>query len=183
MAPFVDSAFVRAGNFVACHIVERGPLRFAFELVYAPYVVGKDTVVERRVITLDANTRFNRVEEYYEHAGPMQVAAGIVLRPGEGTMWADTTNGIMAYWEPLLDHGHTAVAVILPGGMKEIRRVEEHLAAIADHVPGAPFLYYTGVGWSKGGIPDPDAWQRHVAGELTRIKHPLVVEVNARRRK
>jgi hypothetical protein len=188
MAPLVDTTLVLGNNFVAYNIVEQGPLRVTFELVYAPYAVGEGIVSERRVITLDANTRFNRVEEYYERDAPARVAAGITLRAGEGTMWADTTNGVMAYWEPLNrdndeDNGHTALAVIFPDGMKEIRRVSGHLAGIADYTPGAPFVYYTGAGWSKGGIPTPDDWQQHVANEVTRLKHPLTVNVSDKRGK
>ncbi|MDR1274725.1 MAG: DUF4861 domain-containing protein [Odoribacteraceae bacterium] len=183
MAPLVDGALVLGNNFMAYNIVDQGPLRLSFELTYAPYAVGGSVVTERRLITLDANSRFNRVEERYENAAAMDVAAGIVLREGEGTMWTDAENGVVAYWEPRNndnddDNGHTAVALLFPSGVKGIERVEGHLAGIVGYAPDAPCVYYAGTGWSKGGIETPDAWQQHVADELTKLKNPLEVEIN-----
>jgi hypothetical protein len=183
MAPLVNGAFVLGNNFTAYNIVDQGPLRFSFELTYAPYAVGESTVTERRLITLDANSRFNRIEEHYENAAAMEVAAAIVLREGEGTKWTDVTNGVVAYWEPQNNdndenNGHTAVALLFPSGIKDAGRVDGHLAGIVDYVPGTPCVYYVGTGWSKGGIETPDAWQQHVADELTKLKNPLEIEIN-----
>jgi hypothetical protein len=187
MAPFVNDTFVLGNNFTTHKIVDQGPLRLTFELTYAPYAVGETTVTEKRVITLDAGTRFNRIEEHYENAAAMEVAAAIVLREGEGVVWPDASNGVVAYWEPRNndnneDNGHTAVAVIFPRGMKEARQVEGHLAGIADYTPGTPFVYYAGAGWSKGGFETPDSWQQHVTAEVTRLKNPLEVVLKANKR-
>ncbi|MDR2129694.1 MAG: DUF4861 domain-containing protein [Odoribacteraceae bacterium] len=185
MAPLVDSAFVLGNNFVKHTILDQGPLRFSFELTYAPYAVREVTVIEKRVITLDAGTRFNRIEAYYENAPEMEVAAGIVLREGEGMIWADALNGVIAYREPQNhdnneDNGHTAVAVIFPQGMKETRQIDGHLAGIADYTPGKPFVYHAGAGWSKGGFATSEAWHQHVTEELTKIKYPLEVTIKKR---
>ena len=182
MAPLVDGAFAYGNNFTGHAILDNGPLRVCFALTYAPYRAGETMVTETRVITLDAGSRFNRVEEYYENAPAMEVAAGIVLREGESVTWADTTHGVIAYWEPRnndnnMDNGHTAIAVIFPGGMKDARQVEGHLAGIADYVPGVPFVYYAGTGWSKGGVETPGAWLQQVEGMLTRVVYPLEITV------
>jgi hypothetical protein len=182
MAPLVNDSLVLGNNFVTSRILDKGPIRLTFELTYAPYAVGDSTVTETRVITLDAGSRFNRVEMRYENAPAMEVAAGIVLREGEGTTWMDAANGVVAYWEPRNtdnndDNGHTAVAVLFPGGMKAARQVAGHVAGIADHVPGEPFVYHAGVAWSKGGVPTPGDWQRVLSGELTRLGNPLEVTI------
>ena len=89
---------------------------------------------------------------------------------------------MIAYWEPLNtdnndDNGHTAVAVIFPGGMKDARQIDNHLAGIADYAPGAPFVYYAGAGWSKGGFATPGDWQGQVTRDLTRVRFPLEVTI------
>ncbi|MDR0543751.1 MAG: DUF4861 domain-containing protein [Odoribacteraceae bacterium] len=182
MAPLLDSAFVLGNNFATSRVLDNGPLRLTFELTYAPYAVGEAAVTERRVISLDAGEQLNRVEEYYEGAPVMEVAAGIVLREGEGVIWSDVANGVIAYWEPLNtdnndDNGHTAVAVIFPGGMKDARQIDNHLAGIADYAPGAPFIYHAGAGWSKGGFATPGDWQGQVTRDLTRVRFPLEVTI------
>ncbi|MDR1414727.1 MAG: DUF4861 domain-containing protein [Odoribacteraceae bacterium] len=186
MAPLADGAFVLGNNFTAYNIVEQGAIRLSFELIYAPYAVGESLVTERRLITLDANTRFNKIEERYENAAPMEVAAAIILREGDGVMWTDATNGAVAYWEPRNndnneDNGHTAVAVLFPGGMKETRQIDGHLAGIADYEPGTAFAYLVGTGWSKGGVETPDDWKHLMEDELTRLHNPLIVEIAKRR--
>jgi hypothetical protein len=182
MAPLADSAFVLGNNFTSARVLDQGPLRVTFELAYAPFAVGENVVTERRVISLDADAILNRVEEYYENAPGMEVAAGIVLREGAGIVWKDAANGVIAYWEPLNndnneDNGHTAVAVIFPGEMKETRQVAKHLAGIADYSPGEVFTYLAGAGWSKGGFATPGDWHEHVTGELMKIKFPLEVTI------
>ncbi|MDR0765539.1 MAG: DUF4861 domain-containing protein [Odoribacteraceae bacterium] len=182
MAPLVDSALVLGNNFTTARILDQGPIRFTFELTYAPYTVGDSVVTERRVISLDAGAHLNRVEEYYENAPAMEVAAGIILREGEGIVWNDAANGVIAYWEPRNndnndDNGHTAVAVIFPQKMKETRQVANHLVGIADYSLGEPFTYHAGAGWSKGGFATPADWSEYVTGELTRINYPLWVTI------
>ena len=61
-------------------VLDNGPLRFRARFTYSPVTVGKDTVIETRIITSDAGSLLNRVEVSYSGlADSLRIAAGIVV--------------------------------------------------------------------------------------------------------
>lgn len=182
MAPLADGKLVLGNNFTRVEWMEEGPLRISFCLCYAPYQVGGAEVTERRVITLDAGTRFNRIEETYEGL-PVEgeVAAGIVLRPEEGERLCDTVSGLLGYWEPLNrnngdDNGHTAIGLFFPNRMERIVEKDGHLLAVGKYGK-TPFVYYAGSGWSLGGIKDAEDWFGILRTEKIKLENPLKIKI------
>ncbi len=172
MAPYVDDTIVLGNNYVSCRILDRGPLRIAFELVYAPYEADGAAVNEKRIVSLDAGDAFNRITELYDRS--FDAVAGIVLH-GEGEVLQE--EGLTAYWEPQQgDNGHTAVAVIVPGGAVGHENCG-HLLTPATVEAGVPCTYYAGAGWSKAGFADAAAWFDFVRARAERIARPLQVSV------
>lgn len=181
LAPYVNGQLVLGNNFTHSEVLDNGPLRLTFRLVYAPYKVGENQVTETRTFTLDANTHFNRVEVTYENApAGMEVAAGIVLRKGPGQLMQDAAAGTIAYWEPRnndndMDNGHTAIGVIFPGGAVGTMEQEGHLLMTKTY--GVPFVYYCGAGWSKGGVASAEEWSQQVTRAGVSVNRPLEVKL------
>ena len=183
MAPYVDGKLVLGNNFTKAQVLDNGPLRISFKLDYAPYKVGENEVNESRVISLDANSRFNKIQEIYRNApASMEVAAGIVTRPEPSDTLMDAAAGLIGYWEPQnndnkMNNGHVALGLVFPQGAKAVMDKDGHLLALSDYKQGEPFVYYLGTGWSKGGLESAAAWFEMIKNEKVKVNNPLVVTV------
>lgn len=181
LAPYAEGRIVLGNNYVRQKTQDLGPLRITFCLEYAPFRVGETEVTERRTISLDANSRFNHIEEQYTGApARMNVAAGIVLRPEPGELFRNAGSGIAGYWEPQNNdngdnNGHLGVGVIFPQGAGEIVEQDGHLLMVAAYSQQEPFVYYMGSAWSKGGVETAAEWFRLLQEEQIRLVSPLEV--------
>lgn len=184
MAPYFDGKIVLANNYIKQQTLDDGPIRTSFRLDYAPFQVGTTDLTETRIISLDANTRFNRIEESYKNAPEdMQVAVGIVVRPEPGDTLMNASDGVIGYWEPQNNdngdnNGHTAIGIVLPGAAQDIVVEDGHILALAEYKTGKPYVYYMGSGWSKGGVESAEAWFDMLQAEQARLNNPLVVEIS-----
>lgn len=184
MAPFVNGKIILANNYIRQQTLDNGPIRVSFRLDYAPFQVGKAEVTETRIISLDANSHFNRIEEIYAGSPEnMQVAAGIVTRPEPGDSLMDASNGVVAYWEPQNNdngdnNGHIGIGLIFPDNMADILSRDGHLLALTTYPEaGKPFIYYMGTGWSKADVASAGDWFKMVQQESFKVKNPLVVNI------
>ena len=184
MAPYVDGKIVLANNYIRQQTLDNGPIRITFRLDYAPFKAGKNELTETRIISLDANSHFNRIEEIYSGvADSIPVVAGIVARPEAGDTLLDASRGIMAYWEPQNNdngdnNGHIGIGVIFPERMVKAFCQDGHFLALTDYsgAEGA-LVYYMGTGWSKADIPSVADWFKIVERESLKVKNPLVVKI------
>lgn len=184
MAPFVDGKIVLANNYVGQQTLDNGPLRVSFRLDYAPFRAGERELTETRIISLDANSHFNRIEEIYAGASEgMPVVAGIVARREPGDTLLNASKGIVAYWEPRNNdngdnNGHTGIGVVFPDSMSDAFCRNGHFLALGTYPGrGKSFVYYMGTGWSKADVPSASDWFRRVEEESFKLKHPLQVQV------
>ncbi len=182
MAPYEKDSLWLGNNYVSYRVLDNGPIRIAFQLDYAPFRADTVMVTERRTVSLDANTHFNRItEEYTGDFDRLKVAAGIVTR-GAGGRVLDILNKpirMVGYWEPLNtdnlpDNGHTAVGLVFPCEVKVETRLG-HLLAGTVIPEGRPFTYLMGAGWSKSDVPTPEAMTQLIFDESLRMENPLVV--------
>jgi len=177
----VDGKPYDSSNFSGWKVLADGPLRSVFELRYAAWNAAGRKVSETKRMSIDAGSNFTRVDSRFDATGgaPLEVGVGIVLREGGGQQARDAGAGWISYWEP--QHGtdgSTACAAILPGGVSGFAGVAGQSLAIGRALPGKPFTYWFGAGWSKSGdFPDAAAWEAHVRGFARRLKQPLVVEL------
>lgn len=150
-------------------ILDNGPLRFTVKLVYNPLVVkGDSTIIETRIITLDAGSYCNKtVVSYTNLKETMPLAVGIVLHEPDGAIVADAANGYMTYVDPTDnaggDNGKIFVGAAFPTLVKEAKAVlfpekekkelrggaDGHVLAISEYEPGADFTYYWGAPGAK----------------------------------
>ena len=83
-------------------ILDNGPLRFTVKLVYNPLTIkGDSTVIETRVITLDAGSHLNKTAVSFDNLKETTpVATGIVLHEPDGAVVADAAAGYITYVDP-----------------------------------------------------------------------------------
>ena len=184
-------------------ILDQGPLRFTVELTYPERQVDGASVTEKRIITLDAGSHFNRVDISY--AGlpkPTTVAAGTVVHKQNPEQYVmDGNNGYIGY-EDLGDAsiynpnyreslakemGHIYIGLLFPQTKVTTQFQPRpngiatgHVLATTTYRPGSTFTYYFGTGWDQNTTTDLhnfDAWKALLAKEAKAVKTPMKVTV------
>lgn len=178
-------------------ILDNGPLRFTVKLEFTPLTVkGDSTVVETRLITLDAGSHLNKtVVSYSNLKETLPIVAGIVLHEPDGAVVANAAEGYITYVDPTdnagNDNGKIFVGAAFPTLVKEAKPVlfpekekkelrggaDGHVLAISEYEPGADFTYYWGAAWDKADIKDAAAWNAYMADFARKIRNPLTVTV------
>lgn len=184
MAPYIDGQIVLANNYIRQQTLDNGPIRISFRLDYAPFKAGKAELTETRIISLDANSHFIRIEEIYSGAPEnMPVAAGIVARPEPGDTLMDASNGVVAYWEPQNNdngdnNGHLGIGMVFPEQLTDVIAENGHFFALTTYPQsGSSFVYFMGTGWSKADVGSAAAWFEMVTNEAIKVKNPLIVTI------
>ena len=176
-------------------ILDNGPLRFTVKLEFTPLTVkGDSTVVETRLITLDAGSHLNRTAVSYSNLKEtLPIVAGIVLHEPDGAVVADAANGYITYVDPTTgpDNGKIFMGAAVPAVVKDAKTVlfseqekkernnaDGHVLAVSDYKPGSEYVYYWGFAWDKADIKTADAWNRYMADFAQKVRNPLTIKVN-----
>lgn len=176
-------------------ILDNGPLRFTVKLEFTPLTVkGDSTVVETRLITLDAGSHLNRTAVSYSNLKEtLPIVAGIVLHEPDGAVVADAANGYITYVDPTTgpDNGKIFMGAAVPTVVKDAKTVlfseqekkernnaDGHVLAVSDYEPGSEYVYYWGFAWDKADIKTADAWNRYMADFTQKVRNPLTIKVN-----
>lgn len=176
-------------------ILDNGPLRFTVKLEFTPLTVkGDSTVVETRLITLDAGSHLNKTAVSYSNLKEtLPIVAGIVLHEPDGVVVADAANGYITYVDPTTgpDNGKIFMGAAVPAVVKDAKTVlfsekekkernnaDGHVLAVSDYEPGSEYVYYWGFAWDKADIKTADAWNRYMADFAQKVRNPLTVKVN-----
>ena len=176
-------------------ILDNGPLRFTVKLEFTPLTVkGDSTVVDTRLITLDAGSHLNKTAVSYSNLKEtLPIVAGIVLHEPDGAVVADAANGYITYVDPTTgpDNGKIFMGAAVPAVVKDAKTVlfsekekkernnaDGHVLAVSDYEPGSEYVYYWGFAWDKADIKTADAWNRYMADFAQKVRNPLTVKVN-----
>lgn len=174
-------------------ILENGPLRFTVKLTYNPLVVGKDSVVETRIISLAQGSQLNKtVVSYAGLSKAAPVATGLVIHPENPTAYVlEGDKGYIAYAD-LTDNvnngnGIIYVGAVMPEKVTEAkaqmfadkeakeRGASGHVLAISNYKPNTEYTYYWGSGWSKYGFDSMEAWTIYLDRYAQSVRNPLKV--------
>ena len=175
-------------------ILENGPLRFTVKLTYNPLVVGKDTVIETRTISLAQGSQLNKtVVSYAGLTKAAPVATGLVIHPENPTAYVlEGDKGYIAYAD-LTDNvnngnGIIYVGAVMPEKVTEAkaqmfsdkeakeRGASGHVLAISNYKPETEYTYYWGSGWSKYGFDSMEAWTTYLDRYAQSVRKPFKVE-------
>ncbi len=165
-------------NYTSLRMLADGPIRFAFELTYAPWDANGTTVSETKRITLDAGTHLNHIESWYSFHGAsaLNLIAGLAVHDG-ATASFPVAGSVASVWDTpqLSSAGRIATGlVVLPGQHAQTQEADGHALMIFSRHSGEPFVYYAGAGWSKADMPTAEAWNAYLTQQLRQMEHPIV---------
>lgn len=193
MSPVVDDVLLMNSNFISHELLENGPLRSTFKLVYPSININNKELEEVKVIRLDAGSQLTKISQEYstnDQRDHFNVAAGFVKRSeGDKTIYEKGKN-YMVYQEPSTDeNGQIFLGLIVLQGIERVdvnsysyvnpinNKIENHANTLAyiTYMPGAPAVYYTGFGWNKFGFENIDKFEKYVSDFSKSLKQPLLV--------
>jgi Domain of unknown function (DUF4861) len=176
-AVFADGKLFTSKNYTSLKQLSTGPIRFSFEVTYAPWDGNGVEVTETKRITLDAGSRLNRIDSTYTFAGgpTIDVAAGLAVHKGADpeqledgralSVWdtpQDPTAGRIATGMVSLDDHRSTIAA-------------GHASMVFTVKSGQTFHYAAGSGWSKADMPTQQAWDDYLKLYLLQQQNPLQV--------
>ena len=178
--PFAGGKFWMMGhNYATQRTLDNGPIRTTVELTYAPFDVDGTAVTLVKTISLDAGSRFSRMENRYSGAAELPIAAGVVRHDAkafaQGEGWLALREAASDSADPASD-GDIYLAIVLPGA-EILPDTLGHALAVKTAADGEALVYYAGSGWSKGGVTGMDEWTRTVADAAAALAEPLQVTV------
>ena len=177
-APYAGGKLWYSRNFREAETLDNGPIRTTAKITYALFDVDGRQVSLVKIISLDANTHFNRIADIYS-GGPdtLSIAAGIVIHAGAELFPGES---YYALYEPASDShsgndGPLGGSVVMPGGKPE--RIGDIAACVGTARSGQPLMYYMGAGTSKQDI-SAEQWVLMTTREQMLLQHPLKVTLS-----
>lgn len=172
-----------SNNYTRLKLIAGGPVRFQFDLTYAPWNANGIEVTETKRITLDAGAHLNKIESTFTFSGAdtIQAAAGLAIHPGAD--FAALAEGhIVSVWDTPQDTtaGRIATGMIeAPGQDAKVAQLDKEGLLIFPVHSGQTFTYYAGSGWSKADMPTQQAWNAYLQAKLYELNHPLQIHWTA----
>jgi len=162
-------------------VLASGPIRFAFELTYAPWSANGKAVSEVKRVSIDLGSNLNRFESQFDTGNqPFTAAAGLFVHSDASIVAQD--GNWASLWEKFSEGdgpGFIPVGLVWPsssGG--QFKKAEGHALVVTELKAGEPFVYYAGAGWSKGpDFPDAATWNAYLKSFAARVNSPLRVTV------
>ena len=160
-------------------ILDKGPLRFTVQVDFAPIGGG---ITEHRILSLDKGSNFCEATVWYEGLKePMDVAAGLAIRPDETTTVV-VGKDYVHYADPTVDPERYQYqiysALLFPEQQVEITTMEGHGMGIMRNYKGGRFHYWFGAAWSEFDVRSQAEWQSRIEGFMQAIKQPLKMDNN-----
>ena len=178
-AVWAGGKLIASKNYTSLKILDNGPIRFRFQVTYAPWSANGVMVTETKTITLDAGSHLNKIVSTYSYKGaPLTLAAGIAIHTG-GDSNIPAENSIASVWDTPQDPsaGHIATGLVaLKSENAKTLVAAQHALLLFQRNSGEPFTYYAGAGWSKADMTDQTIWNAYLTSFLDSREHPLVVD-------
>ncbi|PIF34421.1 uncharacterized protein DUF4861 [Flavobacterium sp. 9] len=181
MAPYVKDSIRYSANYHQWKVFDNGPLRSTFLLSYDAWDAGGIKVKATKLISIDAGSQLNRVENTYTFDGnkTMDVVVGLSKREKAGVISLNEQQGILGYWEPTFgEDGTTGVGSIVTTPVKNMFVTNTQILAKTTVTNNEPIIYYTGAAWNKAGkITDAKQWFNYLDNFYLQLKNPLITKV------
>ena len=186
---WADGALAVSRNFTGSRVLANGPIRLIFELTYAPWSAGGARFSEKKRVTLDAGSQFNRFEstltaEPGGHGAAPAVGLGISKHPGNVEQF-DRKLGWRGVWEPLDGgkSGHLGCAVLLkPGEKADAAETPGEYVMLTPMPARGPLIYYVGTAWDQTThLADLAAWHKEAQELSAQLAAPITVKLGKAR--
>ncbi|MBR7168888.1 MAG: DUF4861 family protein [Alistipes sp.] len=179
--PMIDGKFwPMEHNYATARTLDNGPLRTSVELTYVGWDVNGVEVSLVKTITLDADDRFNKMENVYTgDFESLPIAAGFVRHDVKNTLtgagWAAMVEAVSDSKQPEVD-GDIYQAIVLPGAQTEADLLG-HTLAVIPVKSGEKMTYYSASGWSQGGVEDMEDWLEEIEELQAKLAQPLTITI------
>jgi hypothetical protein len=160
-------------------ILESGPLRSVFRLIYDTIRVDNTYYAETMTITTDAGSILSKnVVSYQGLEQPIQLAAGIFLHGDSVNTVFDKENQVLAYifnavTNKGVPQGQTYIGVYVPEATTEPFMENKQYVVLSDYKVGDDFTYYFGGVWNGWKFPTEQDWLTALAHFSQTKKTPL----------
>lgn len=192
MAPFVNDTLILNSNYISYQVIDNGPLRTTFKLVYNDLNVNGTILKESRTFSIDAGSQFSKIIQTYEGlTAPMDVAAGFSIHGASASTIVSPNNDYLIESEPNSDKASGVyVAVIFPDKFSKSvinsyvtenettkkQTPYSHSLAVTQYQPNKPVVYYTGYGWDKFGFASVKDFENYSKQFVEQLAKPLKVK-------
>jgi hypothetical protein len=176
-AVFADGKLYVSKNYTSLRQLSTGPIRFSFEVTYAPWDGNGVEVTETKRITLDAGSRLNRIDSTYTFAGgrTIDVAAGLAVHKGADAEQLQDGR-VLSVWDIPQDASAGRIATGMVSLDEHRSTVEAgHALMVFPAKSGQTFHYAAGSGWSKADMPTQQDWDDYLKLYLLQQQNPLRV--------
>jgi hypothetical protein len=183
-AVFAGGKLIVSKNYTKLHMLGDGPIRFSFEVTYAPWNASGVMVTETKRVTLDAGTHMNKIESTYTFEGnsTLDLAAGIAVHEGASAEFP-VQGSIASVWDTpqIPSAGRITTGLVADQGQhaKTIDAAGHALMVFTRH-SGETFTYFAGSGWSKADMPTAQAWNEYLKLQLEQVEHPIAMRWSKR---
>ena len=178
-AVWADGKLDVSKNYTVAKILATGPIRFEFEVSYAPWPAGGRMVTETKRITLDAGSHLNKIVSTYMFDGgsSIDLAAGIAIHEG-GVTTLPLGKSIASVWDTPQkpSAGRIATGLIsLSTEHATTTTAANHALMLFKRHSGESFTYFAGSGWSKADMPTQKDWNTYLLRFEELREHPVAV--------
>jgi hypothetical protein len=176
-AVWADGKLNASKNYTVAKILAAGPIRFEFEISYAPWPAGGRMIAETKRITLDAASHLNKIVSTFTFDGgaALDLATGIAIHEG-GVATFPAGNGVAAVWDTPQKPSAGRIAtglVSLPSEHATTTTAVNHALMIFARHSGEPFTYFAGSAWSKADMPTQADWNTYLIRFQELHDHPV----------
>jgi pectinesterase len=176
-----DGRLFVSKNFRRSRVLAAGPIRLVFELTYEAWDAGGVKVSEKKRVTLDAGSRFNRFESLYAAEGGTPVAHVAGLKKAAASyVRVERPAGTIRTWEALKEgNGNLGLALLVePDSLSEVVEVDGNVLAVGKPSASKTAVHWAGSAWDKDGdVKSVGEWDRAISEFAERVRSPLKVEV------
>ncbi len=178
-AVWADGKLNVSKNYTTAAIIAAGPIRFEFEVNYAPWQLGGRIVTETKRITLDAGSHLNKIVSTFTFDGssPIDLTAGIAIHKGADAVTL-TGKSIASVWDTPQDASAGRIStglVALPAEHAKSMIAADHALLLFERHSGEPLTYFAGAGWSKADMPTQADWNIYLDKFMKLRQSPIVI--------
>jgi hypothetical protein len=176
-AVWADDKLHVSKNYTGAKILAAGPIRFEFDVSYAPWQADGKMVSETKRITLDAGSHLNKIVSTFTFDGDssLELAAGIAIHEG-GEVTLPVGKSIASVWDTPQNPSAGRIAtglVSLPAEHARTMTAANHALMILERHSGESFTYFAGSGWSKADMPIQADWNDYLVRFQELQEHPI----------
>ncbi|MDR0833941.1 MAG: DUF4861 family protein [Candidatus Symbiothrix sp.] len=180
----VTSQWWLGETFDRYEIIEKGPLRSVFQLIYDTIHVENGTYQEILTITTEAGSPLNKAVVSFKGIDqPMKLVTGIFMHGDSVNTVYDRKHKILSYTKNVVTNkgvakGQTYIGIYTPDAVGEAFVQDKTFAILNDYKAGDDLTYYFGGTWNGWKVPAEADWISNLVHFSQAKQNPLVIEIH-----